>query len=108
MLLEDHKRRVARLLRGERRTEDLARLFADLRNEKPGRASVREVGHFAAHRASRDTGFSLERANDMQTSVRLWQKQFEGEPPTVEHLKEAGRANLRIMPDDQIRERFAI
>lgn len=108
MLFEDHKRRVARLLRGERRTEDLARLFSDLRNDKPGRASVREVGHFAAHRAERDAGLSFDRANDLQTSARLWQKQFDGVPPTVEHLREAGRANLNIMPDDRIRERFGI
>lgn len=108
MLFEDHKRRVARLLRGERRTEDLARLFSDLRNDRPGRGSVREVGNFAAHRAERDAGFSLDRANDMQTSARLWQKQFDGVPPTVEHLREAGRANLNIIPDDRIRELLGI
>ena len=108
MLLEDHRRRVARLLRGERRVSDMERLFSDLRMMKPGRASVREVGHFAAHREERDNGISLERANDIQTSARLWQKQFDGVPPDIGHLKEAGRANLNIMPDDRIRERLGI
>lgn len=108
MLIEDHRRRVARLLRGERRVSDMERLFSDLRMARPGRASVREVGHFAAHREERDTGISLERANDIQTSARLWQKQFDGVQPDASHLKEAGRANLNIMPDDRIREKLGI
>lgn len=86
----------------------MERLFSDLRMMKPGHASVREVGHFAAHREERDSGISLERANDIQTSARLWQKQFDGIPPDVDHLKEAGRANLKIMPDDRIREKLGI
>lgn len=108
MLLEDHKRRVARLLRGERRVTDLDRLFSDLRMLKPGRANVQEIGHFAAHRDERDSGISLARANDIQTSARLWQRQFSGIPPTVGELREAGRANLNIMPDDRIRGRLGI
>ena len=108
MLIEDHRRRVVRLLRGERPVSDMERLFSDLRMMKPGRASVREVGHFAAHREERDSGISLERANDIQTSARLWQKQFDGVPPDANHLKEAGRANLNIMPDDRIRETLGI
>ena len=83
MLLEDHCRRVTRLLRGERRVTDLDRLFADLRMLKPGRTSVQEIGHFAAHRDERDSGISLGRANDIQTSARLWQRQFDGGPPRV-------------------------
>ena len=108
MLLEDHRRRVARLLRGERRVSDMERLFSDLRMMKPGHSSVREVGHFAAHREERDSGISLKRANDIQTSARLWQKQFDGVPPDADHLKEAGRANLNIMPDNRIREKLGI
>lgn len=104
MLLEDHRRRVSRLVRGERKVTDLHALFSDLRMHRPGRASVQEIGHFAAHRHERDAGFSLARANDIQTSVRLWHLQFDGTMPNVEHLKEAGRANLRIIPDDRIKE----
>lgn len=55
MLNEDHNR-VARLLRGERRLTDFDRLFADLRMVTPGRASVHEIGNFAAHRGERDMG----------------------------------------------------
>ena len=108
MLLEDHQRRVARLLRGERRVTDLDRLFADLRMLKPGCSSVREIGHFAAHRDERDNGISLSRANDIQTSARLWQQQFDGRPPTVDDLREAGRANFNIMPEPRLRERLGI
>lgn len=108
MLLEDHRLRVARLLRGERKVTDLHSLFSDLRMHQPTRASVQEIGHFAAHRHERDTGISLARANDIQTSARLWHLQFNLSKPNAEHLKEAGRANLRIMPDERIKETLSI
>ena len=108
MLIEDHKLRAARLMRGERKVADLHSLFSDLRMHKPGRASVREVGHFVAHRHERDAGISLSRANDIQISARHWYLQLEGTAPDVEHLTEAGRANLRIIPDEQIRDRLGI
>lgn len=108
MLLEDHKRRVARLIRGERKVADLYSLFSDLRLYRPGRASVQEIGHFAAHRHERDAGISLERANDIQTSARLWHLQMADVAPGAEHLKEAGRANFRIMPEAVIRQRFGV
>lgn len=108
MLLEDHRRRVARLLRGERRVTDLDRLFADLRMLKPGRSSVQEIGHFAAHRDERDTGISLNRVNDIQISARLWQQQFDGKAPSIDDLREAARANFNIMPEPRIRERLGI
>lgn len=108
MLLEDHRRRVARLLRGERKVTDLHCLFSDLRMHKPGRASVQEIGHFTAHRHERDAGISLTRANDIQTSARLWHLQSDLTKPSAEHLKEAGRANLRIMPDEQIKRKLGI
>ncbi|HET9639891.1 MAG TPA: hypothetical protein VFP12_11865 [Allosphingosinicella sp.] len=108
MLLEDHRRRVARLRRGERKVTDLHSLFSDLRMHQPGRASVQEIGHFAAHRHERDAGISLARANDIQTSAKLWHRQFEGAKPNAEHLREAGRANLRIMPEERIKESLGI
>jgi hypothetical protein len=108
MLLNDHKLRVDRLLRGERKVTDLHALFSDLRMCRPGRASVQEIGHFAAHRAERDSGISLARANDIQTSAKLWFRQQNGITPDARHLEEAGLANLRIMPDNVIKEKFAI
>lgn len=108
MLLEDHRRRVVRLLRGERRVNDMERLFSDLRMMKPGRASVREIGHFAAHREERQSGISLDRANDIQTSATLWQKQSDGGGLEIDRLKAAGRANLNIMPDERIKARLGI
>jgi hypothetical protein len=108
MLLEDHKRRVARLLRGERQTTDLDRLFADLRMSNPGRASVQEIGHFAAHRGERDIGISHGRANAIQTSARIWYRQIDGIQPSINDLRDAGLANLSIMPDEQIRMKLGI
>lgn len=108
-LAEDRRRRVARWLRGDRRTGDLDRIFADLRLVQPGRDSVREVGHFAAHRGERNRGIVLERAGDMQTSARWWWMQMQMTvPPTADHMREAGAANLAIMPDVRIRERFGL
>lgn len=108
MLLEDHTRRVARLVRGERKVTDLHALFSDLRMHHPGRASVQEIGHFAAHRHERVAGISLARANDIQTSARLWHLQFGGTTLSAQQLKEAGRANLRIIPEERIKEWFGI
>lgn len=108
MLLEDHKRRVARLLRGERQTTDLDRLFVDLRMSQPGRASVQEIGHFAAHRNERDMGISHTRANAIQTSARIWYRQLDGIQPTVDELRDAGCANLTIIPEEQIRLKLGI
>ena len=108
MLIKDHKLRVARLLRGERKIGDLQSLFSDLRMHDPGRASVQEIGHFAAHREERDSGISLARANDIQTSARLWFRRHSGSIPNERHLEEAGRANLRIMPEERIKEKLGI
>ena len=108
MLQEDHKRRVARLIRGERKVTDLHNLFSDLRMHQPGRASVKEIGHFAAHRQERNSGISLTRANDILTSARLWHQQFNLTKLTADHLQEAGRANFRILPDERIKEKFGI
>src|SRR3546814_14900407 len=76
MLQEDHKRRVARLIRGERKVADLHNLFSDLRMHQPGRATVQEIGHFAAHRHERAKGISLTRDTDILTSDSLWHQEF--------------------------------
>lgn len=106
MILKDHKLRVDRLLRGERKVADLHNLFSDLRMCHPGHQSVKEIGHFAAHREERDEGISLKRANDIQTSAKLWQRQQNGVVPDAGHLEEAGLANLRIIPDHNFKEKF--
>lgn len=108
MLLEDHRRRVARLLRRERKVADLHSLFSDLRLMRPGRPGPREIGHFAAHRHERDSDISLARADDIQTSARLWHLQLDDIRPTAKQLTEAGRANLRMMPERQIKDGFGM
>lgn len=106
MLVEDHRIRVARLLRGERRVTDLDRIFSDLRVVRPGRESVREVGHFAAHRGERSSGIVLERAADMQISAKSWVRQQQGHLPTFPELRAVGKANLAIMPPERLKERL--
>src|SRR3546814_16436982 len=75
---------------------------------QPGRATVQEIGYFAAHRHERDKGISLTRANDILTSARLWHQQFNLTKLTTDNLKAAGRANFRIMPDERINERLGL
>src|SRR3546814_10428278 len=70
MLQEDHKRRVARLIRGERKVAHLHNLFSDLRMHQPGRGTVQEIGHFAAQRHEGDKGISLTQANETLNSAR--------------------------------------
>jgi hypothetical protein len=106
LLKTDQALRVARLLRGDWKVTDLDRLFSDLRFVEPGFETVREVGHLAAHRGERDRGIVLARAHDMQTSAGHWSRQQAGIQPTLENIEEAGRANLRIMPEARLRELF--
>jgi len=107
-LIQDHRLKVARLLRGDRRISDLNSVFADLRLTKPGRDSVREIGHFAAHRGERDKGVVLERAQGIQTSARLWVQQVNGIKPMIQDLRDAAAANLAIMPATRIKEKLGV
>lgn len=100
----EHEKRVSRLLRGERHTSDLERLFADLRFSSSGNGVVREVGDFAAHRAERNKGVVMSRAADMQTSAAAWFRQMSGEVPSLAEARQTMKANLRIVPEARIKE----
>lgn len=108
MLFKDHRIRVTRLLRGECRVTDLDRLFSDLRTDRPCRSSVKEVGHFAAHRGERSSGIVLERAAHMQVSARSWVRQQQGHLPTFQELRAVGQSNLAIMPPEHLKERLRL
>lgn len=103
MNLTDHRRRVDRLLCGERHVTDLDRLFADLRFTGSDLMTVREVGDFAAHRGERDKGIVMMRAADMQISSGGWVRQMIGQMPSLEEARRVGKANLRIAPDERIK-----
>ncbi len=99
----EHRRRVTRLLRGERHVTDLDRLFADLRFTGSDMMIVREIGDFAAHRGERDKGIVMKRAADMQISAGAWVRQMRGQMPTLEEARRVAKANLRIAPDERIK-----
>jgi hypothetical protein len=50
------RRRVERLLQGERRPDDLTRIFMHMRDRSDGRESVQEIGDFVAHQNDRIKG----------------------------------------------------
>lgn len=104
MNLIEHRRRVDRLIRGERHVTDLDRLFADLRFTASDRPTVREVGDFSAHRSERDKGIIMKRAAEMQISARAWFQQMNGQVPTLEEAEKIAEVNLKIAPDHRIME----
>ena len=55
MIDAEIQRRVERLLKGERRIEDLDRIFQCLRDRAHSREDEREIGDFVAHHAASGT-----------------------------------------------------
>ena len=108
MLDTDLQRRVQRLLSGDRRTEDLARIFLSVRGRDQGRASLREIGDFVAHRDQREKGPVTARVRDMFLSCRSWSRQQMGIAPTLEQACEVAAANLRTATDVQLEANFKL
>lgn len=105
LLKKDARRRVERLLAGERRTDDLTRLFLDLRARVGPDSCVREVGDFLAHRSERDRGVTMNAAQDFHTGARGWLAAIRAGSPnaiTLEQFAEVARANLRRATPEQI------
>jgi hypothetical protein len=108
MINKDLEGRVDRLLRGERRTDDLDRLYLGLRDRAFGRASVREIGDFVAHREQREKGPVTNRVRDIFISLESWVRGVEGQLPTIPELRKVAAANLRIATDTQLQTRVAL
>ena len=100
--------RVKPLLRGERQTTDLDRLFLGLRDRSFGRASVREVGDFVAHRGQREKGPVTERVRDTFGSFQVWLRGVLGQTPSPEDVRRAAEANLRLATDAQLHENLGL
>ena len=101
-------RRVERLLRGDNRTDDLDRLYLSLRDRAHGRASVREIGDFVAHRDERDKGPVTSRVRDMFISLHSWAGSLLGRIPTLDQARKVAAANLRIATDAQLQHRLSL
>jgi hypothetical protein len=108
MLDADLQKRVQRLLRGERRSDDLDRLFLGLRDRSHGRESVREIGDFVAHRDQREKGPVTQKARDVFLSFHSWFRIRAGQPFDLAHIRKVSAANLRVATDDQIAARLGL
>ena len=66
------RRLIERLLQGERRESDIARLFLHAREHAYfGSESVREIGNFVAHSGDRTQGFVTQSAKDLYSIVHF-------------------------------------
>jgi hypothetical protein len=108
MLNDDLQRRVQRLLRGDRRPADLDRIFLGLRGRSYGRASIREIGDFVAHRDQREKGPVTERVRDIFLSLHSWAHGMFGYRPSLEEVRRIAAANLRTATNEQLAARLGM
>lgn len=109
MLDEDLSRRLGRLLRGDRRCDDLDRLFLGLRERTSARASVREIGDFVAHRGQREKGMVTDRARDILTSLDSWLRiSVQRGTFTSDEVRKVAEANLRNATEAQLSARLGM
>lgn len=102
------RKRVERYIRGDRRVEDLDRIFLGLRDRCYGLTSIREIGDFVAHRNQRDKGPITETVRNIHLSLDSWLHQGEGRFPDLAKAKRICAANLRTATDAQLDTRFGL
>lgn len=108
MLDADLRQRVRRLARGDRRVEDLDRIYLGLRDRSRGHPTVREIGDFVAHRRERDKGALTGRVRDIFVSLESWAKMQFGEVPTIAAARKTAESNLRIATNAQLKARLGL
>lgn len=109
MIDQDLARRLARLMRGDRRSDDLDRLFLALRERASARPSVREIGDFVAHRDRREKGPVTQRARDIFTSFQSWLRiSVMRQPFTLDDVRKVAEANLRNATEEQLHARLGL
>jgi hypothetical protein len=105
--------RVERLLRGERRPEDLTALFLALRDFSGGRECIVEVGNFIAHRGERRIGITTREARDFFRIIRFYTAYtYQGRQLDLldlpKDISELLAGSFRRTPNDMIRQHLAI
>jgi len=108
MIDTDLRYRVQRLLRGERRPDDLDRIFLGLRERSYEYASVREIGDFVAHRDQREKGPVTQKVRDVCLSLLSWLEIRQGCPFDLAHIRKVAAANLRNATDSQLKTRLGL
>lgn len=104
----DLRLRVQRLLRGERRHDDVDRLFLGLRDRADSRETIREVGDFVAHRDERDRGTVLQQTSDVLLSIQTFLKIRAERAFTLGEIREVAEANLRVATPAQLSARLRL
>lgn len=101
---EQLKARLNRLMSGDLRTEDVAKLYVGKRSSSHGHASFRELADFAAHPDLRNKGPVTERIRDMRTTFKpMIDNAFVPKSATIEQLLARAVSNLRMANDEQIK-----
>ena len=104
MFDEDLRQRAGRLLRGERRTVDLDRVYLGLRSRSRSHHAFREIGDFVAHRDTRDKGLLSQTTRDVFTSFDVWSLGLREKRPSPADIERASAANLRLATDEQLKQ----
>jgi hypothetical protein len=102
VLQDDLKLRAKRLLDGDRRVEDLDRIFLGLRDRCFDREIFSEISNFVAHRGERDRGLVTTTARDVFTSIDVWSLGLCDKKPAREDILRAAKANFRLASDEQL------
>lgn len=97
------KARMSRLLAGDLRVDDIARIYAGLRSASFGRASFREIADFAAHPDVREKGPVTQVIRDLITTFTpFFESALGTESPQIEKLLDRVLSNLRLATDEQV------
>ncbi|MFG1426410.1 hypothetical protein [Roseixanthobacter glucoisosaccharinicivorans] len=103
-LHDEHLRaRLARLMSGDLRPEDVAKLYIGKRSSSYGRASFREIADFAAHPDLRNRGPVTDRIRDMRTTFKpMLDRAISGDSPPIQEILDRAESNFRMATDEQI------
>lgn len=103
-LHDEHLRaRLARLMSGDLRPDDVAKLYIGKRSSSYGRASFRELADFAAHPDLRNRGPVTDRIRDMRTTFKpMLDRAINGESPPIREILDRAESNFRMATDEQI------
>jgi hypothetical protein len=105
--------RVERLLKGDKRPEDVAALFLALRDYSGGRECVTEIGNFVAHRGERNVGITTREARDFFSTVQFYTDCVHRNRPInlfdlPKNISSLLEGSFRRTPNDMIRRHLSM
>lgn len=95
--------RLNRLMSGDLRADDVAKLYVGKRSASYGRASFRELADFAAHPDMRNRGPVTDRIRDMRTTFRPLIDRADGQNrPRIDQILARAESNFRMATNEQV------